>query len=1000
MRIKIKPLTACALAVLLMAIQWAEPFGEKAYAAVNDIISTVAGNGTAAFSGDGGSATSAQLSYPWSIAVDSDGNLYIADTGNSRIRKVAKSTGIISTVAGNGPPGYSGDGGLATSAQLNGPRGVAIDGDGNLYIADTGNHRVRKVNTSGIISTVTGDGVAGYSGDEGLAANAKVSMPYRVATDSAGDLYIVDANNYRIRKVAKSTGIISTVAGNGSPGYSGDGGLATSALVDFPYGLAFDSSDNLYFADNRSPAIRKVDKLTGIITTVAGDGTISYSGDSGPATSVQLSGPTGIVFDRSDNMYISEASMALIRKVDTSGNISTVAGTMVNGYSGDGGPATSAAFYFPTGLAIDSSGNLLIADFNNHAIRKMGQSNDANLSGLMLSSGSLSPTFASGTTSYTANVANGVSSITITSTVSDSTAKVKVNGTSVTSGSASGAISLNVGSNAPITVAVTAEDGTTMQTYTVTVTRASSSNASMSSLTLSSGSLSPTFASGTTSYTASVANSVSSITVTPTVSDVAATVEVNGTPATSGSPSDAINLNPGSNTISVTVTAQDHTTKTYTVTVTRAWSSDANLNSLTLSSGTLSPSFASGTTNYTASVANGVSSITVTPTVSDATATVEVNGTPVTSGSASGTISLNPGSNTISVTVTAQDHTTKTYTVTVTRAGTIAVAGSGLSHQASLSGLTLSRGSLSPTFASGTTSYAANVANNVSSIAVTPTASDAGATVKVNGTQVTSGSASGAIQLSEGSNAITIVVTAQDGTTTSAYTVTVTRASDPDIVAPPFRGPLLNEQILNVKQVKEAAQAALDRTAAMPFPDVPSSRWSAHAIEVARQLGFVQGRADGHFHGSDSITRAEFAAMTARALSLDTTSDRDATFSDTRGHWAEGAVEALKAIGAIEGAGAGAFKPDRPISRAEISAILARLIVFDETIGNAFFSDTSDSWARRYIDQMAEADIVGGMGGAMFYPNAPATREQAVAIIVRMMTVCRNVDLQLIDLSR
>ena len=216
------------------------------------------------------------------MAVDASGNLYIADTGNNRIRKVS-ATGIITTVAGNGSAGYSGDGGPATSAQLDGPEGVAVDGSGNLYIADTCNNRIRKVSATGIITTVAGNGSAGYSGDGGPATSAQLSLPAGVAVDGSGNLYIADSGNNRIRKVS-ATGIITTVAGNGSPGYSGDGGPATSAQLNQPAGVAVDASGNLYIADSSNNRIRKV-SATGIITTVAGNGFDGYSGDGGPATS-------------------------------------------------------------------------------------------------------------------------------------------------------------------------------------------------------------------------------------------------------------------------------------------------------------------------------------------------------------------------------------------------------------------------------------------------------------------------------------------------------------------------------------------------------------------------------------------------------------------------------------------------------------------------------------------------------------------------------------------
>jgi len=392
-------------------------------------------------------------------------------------------------------------------------------------------------------------------------------------------------------------------------------------------------------------------------------------------------------------------------------------------------------------------------------------STNNNLSGLALSSGMLSPAFASGTTNYSASVGYSDNSLMVTPWTADSAATVKVNGTLVTSGMPSSAISLNVGSNT-ITVEVTAQDGRT-QTYMVTVTRAAiSTNANLSNLTLSSGTLTPTFASGTTSYTVSVGNEVASLTVTPTVADSTATVKVNGSPVTSGSASGSVPLSLGANTITVLVTAEDGTPKTYTITVTRAKSSNADLSGLTLSSGVLSPSFSSGTLSYTTSVGNEVSGLTITPTVADSTATVKVDGTAVKSGTASGSVPLSVGPNTITVLVTVQDGTPKTYTITVTRAQ---------SSIADLSGLALSSGALSPAFSSGTLSYTAIVGNEVSVLTITPTLADSTATVNVNGTAVMSGKASGSVPLSVGANTITVLVTAEDGTP-KTYTITVTRA--------------------------------------------------------------------------------------------------------------------------------------------------------------------------------------------------------------------------------
>jgi trimeric autotransporter adhesin len=339
----------------------------------NGVISTVAGTGSYGYSGDEGIATSAELTFTQDVAIDASGNIYIADASNNRIRMVTKSTGIISTVAGTASYGYRGDGGLATSAALNNPSSVAIDASGNIYIADTDNHRIRMVTKStGIISTVAGTGSYGSSGDGGLATSAALSSPEGFAMDASGNIYIADAGfeNSRIRMLTKSTGIISTVAGTGSDGYSGDGGLATSAALYYPYGVAIDASGNIYIADAGNNRIRMVTKSTGIISTVAGTGSSGSSGDGGLATSAALSSPRGVAIDASGNIYIAVAGNNRIRMVTKStGIISTVAGTGSSGYSGDGVLATSTGLSSPKGVAIDASGNIYIADTYNHRIR-------------------------------------------------------------------------------------------------------------------------------------------------------------------------------------------------------------------------------------------------------------------------------------------------------------------------------------------------------------------------------------------------------------------------------------------------------------------------------------------------------------------------------------------------------------------------------------------------------------------------------------------------------
>jgi hypothetical protein len=322
------------------------------------VLTRFAGTGTPGFSGDNGQATSAQLNVPGGLALDAAGNLYIADSGNERVRKVAN--GVITTIAGNGVQGYFGDGGSATSAELNGPFGVAVDSVGNLFITDFS--RIRKV-TNGVITTVAGNGTRGYSGDDGPATSAQLYEPTGVAVDFAGNLYIADDGNERVRKVAN--GVITTVAGNGTRGYSGDNGPATSAEL-WPSAVAVDAAGNLYIADGGNERVRKV--ANGEITTVAGNGTQGYSGDNGPAVSAQLDGPSHVAVDATGNLYITDSYDNLIRKV-ANGVITTVAGG--GNLLGDNVPATSGALNYPEGVAVDSVGNLFIADTDNSRIRKV-----------------------------------------------------------------------------------------------------------------------------------------------------------------------------------------------------------------------------------------------------------------------------------------------------------------------------------------------------------------------------------------------------------------------------------------------------------------------------------------------------------------------------------------------------------------------------------------------------------------------------------------------------
>ncbi len=332
------------------------------------IITTIAGSGsTAGFSGDGGPATAATMTKTFGLAKDATGNIYVADFDNNRIRKIDAS-GIITTFAGNGSGAFTGDGGPATAASLHGPVGIAFAG-GSLYICDNMNYRIRKVDAAGIITTVAGNGSNGYSGDGGPATTAKISRSNAVELDGSGNLYIADLDNACVRKVDLS-GVITTVVGSGITGYSGDGGPATLAQLNWPDNIKFDATGNLYICDFNNDAIRKVN-TAGIITTIAGTGVAGFSGDGGPATAARLRGPDGVYADVYGNVFIADADNHRVRIVTPSGIIMTIAGTGTPAFSGDGGPAIFAQLNRSADIVIDATGDFYFCDIENHRVRKI-----------------------------------------------------------------------------------------------------------------------------------------------------------------------------------------------------------------------------------------------------------------------------------------------------------------------------------------------------------------------------------------------------------------------------------------------------------------------------------------------------------------------------------------------------------------------------------------------------------------------------------------------------
>jgi streptogramin lyase len=339
---------------------------------------TAAGNGTQGFGGDNGPANTSELNDPFGVAADAAGNLFIADLGNNRIRRVDATTHAITTIAGLGSSGYSGDGGQASSAELNQPLGVALDGAGNLYIADADNDVVREINAlTGIITTVAGNGFAGFSGDGGPATGAQLFFPFRVTVDGSGNLFITDSSG-AIRRVDAVTRLITTVAGTGTAGFSGDGGPATAAQLSGPRGVALDANGNLFVADSVNMRIRIVAAATGIITTVAGDGQFDGNniGDGGPAKSAQLFSPSAVAVDAGGSLYIADSQNHHVRLVSVAtGVINTIAGApnlgQGLGFNGDGIPAPLANLAEPDDVAIDIAGNLYVPDAPNQRIRRI-----------------------------------------------------------------------------------------------------------------------------------------------------------------------------------------------------------------------------------------------------------------------------------------------------------------------------------------------------------------------------------------------------------------------------------------------------------------------------------------------------------------------------------------------------------------------------------------------------------------------------------------------------
>jgi sugar lactone lactonase YvrE len=335
-----------------------------------DFIYTVAGSGgSGSYPGNGLPATTVSIKRPSGLDLGPNGNLVIVDTDNNAVRSVDLTTGAMTTIAGTGTAGSSGNGGPATSATLRAPLRAEYDSAGNLYIADTGNHAIRRVAAgTGIITSVAGTGTAGSSGDNGQATSARLSSPSDVAIDSAGNLLIADRGNHKVRRVNRTTGVITTVAGTGASGYTGDEVAATSSRLNTPWSVDVDAANQLYIADFNNERVRMVD-TGGIMHTVAGTGIAAAGGDGGPAVEADLHKPVHVMVDPSGGIWISESNNTKVRYVDSGGVTTTIAGNTVLSFAGDAGPPAFAVMNRPHATAMDATGNVYVADRDNRRVR-------------------------------------------------------------------------------------------------------------------------------------------------------------------------------------------------------------------------------------------------------------------------------------------------------------------------------------------------------------------------------------------------------------------------------------------------------------------------------------------------------------------------------------------------------------------------------------------------------------------------------------------------------
>lgn len=957
---------------------------------------------------------------PMGIAIDESRNMYVADTINNRIQKFDAAGAFITEW------GESGE----LNGQFKTPSGMAIDSNGNVYVADSGNHRIQKFASDGTFISKLGTGSA-------TSADGGFSHPGGVAVDSNGNIYVADSGNNRMQKFdAAGTFVVKW----------GDMG-SEEGQMRVPAGVAVDSSGNVFVADTNNHRVQIFDSQGIFIGAFGGEGPLGGDGPFGGEGPFDgyFSSPQGVAIDSSGNVYVSDSNNYRVQQFKKSGFSYTFEKKWGQLGSGNG------QFFMASGIAVDNGGNVYVADTGNHRIQKLTQEPpivDSELIGLTISEGQLSPDFASDTETYSASVAHAVYSLVVTPTAAHPAATIKVNEAAVSSGAGS-AVSLNPGSNT-IEIVVTGPSSV-QQTYTIDVTRAPSSNAGLSSLALSDGSLSPAFATGALNYEVSLDEDVSSMVITAVTADSEAEVEVIGNPATSGAGT-LVSLAPGSNVIPIAVQAADGTEQIYYVTVMRNLSSNADLLGLSLSEGSLSPAFTSDNENYTASVDHATASFFVTATVSDlvyGTAAVSVyssgNGDitigplPLPSGIPSAPLPLEVGDNRIELSVTAQDGTLNTYTVIVTRAVDDSSPSLPSSPGYSVSGNegngSGGTGSINPfevivneqnqeRLAVGSireengrvVASAMLDASKVTALLLEGRGDMPRILVAVNSpADIVSVGLTGDVVKAMGSKQAVLEIQSMIG----SYRLPAAEIATAGLFEHfgqnvPLPSILIQVEIATstedkLKQLADNAVSGGYFLVGEPIDFTVTATYNGRTVEVNRFGNYVEREIplpDSVLPGDittavvldasgtlrhvptyvterDGVYSAVISSLTNSIYSL---ISHKASFTDTKGHWAEEAVKGMASRLIINGVDRERFRPDAAVTRAEFVTMVIRALGLAANTGDKIYSDVSaEEWYAGAVSEAHEYGLVQGYKDGTFRPQETIRREEAALIMVRAL---------------